>query len=69
MEYRGVQMIAKRTMEYIERKIRAGMPLKTVRSLCEEQLVLLGAQSFWYWNVGAFVFAGDETNLSISGRE
>lgn len=28
-----------------------------------------GADSFWYWNVGAFVFAGDETTVSVSGRE
>jgi len=26
----------------------------------------LGADSFWYWNVGAFVFAGDETTISVS---
>lgn len=29
----------------------------------------LGADSFWYWDVGAFVFAGDETILSVSGKE
>jgi Xaa-Pro aminopeptidase len=29
----------------------------------------LGADSFWYWDVGALVFAGDETTLSVSGRE
>lgn len=29
----------------------------------------LGADSFWYWDVGAFVFAGDETTLSVSGKE
>ena len=26
----------------------------------------LGADSFWYWDVGAFVFAGDETTVSVS---
>ena len=25
--------------------------------------------SFWYWDVGAFVFAGDKTTVSVSGRE
>ena len=29
----------------------------------------LGADSFWYWDVGAYVFAGDETTLSVSGKE
>ena len=68
MEHRDVQMIAKRTMEYIKREIRPGMALTDVRALCEDILVSLGADSFWYWDVGAFVFAGDETNLSVSGK-
>ena len=28
----------------------------------------LGADSFLYWDVGAFIFLGDETNVSISGK-
>ncbi len=28
-----------------------------------------GADSFWYWDIGAFVFSGDETTVSVSGRE
>lgn len=28
-----------------------------------------GADSFWYWDVGAFVFAGDETAVSVSGKD
>lgn len=28
----------------------------------------LGADSFWYWDIGAFVFAGDETTVSVSGK-
>lgn len=27
----------------------------------------LGAD--WYWDVGAFVFAGDETTVSVSGKQ
>ena len=27
------------------------------------------ADSFWYWDVGAFVFAGDETTVSVSGKQ
>ena len=34
-----------------------------------DKLRELGADSFWYWDVGAFVFAGDETTISISGTE
>ena len=32
-------------------------------------MIELGADSFGYWDVGAFVFAGDETTLSVSGKE
>ncbi len=68
-EYRDVQKIAKETIEYIKTEIRPGMSLPEVRGLCEEKMILLGADSFWYWNVGAFVFAGDETTVSVSGKE
>lgn len=39
-----------------------------VRSICEKFMLENGADSFWYWNVGAFVFSGDETTVSVSGR-
>lgn len=28
-----------------------------------------GADSFWYWDVDSFVFAGDKTAVSVTGRE
>ena len=31
-------------------------------------MIELGADSFWYWNIGAFIFSGNETALSISGK-
>ena len=69
MEYFEVQKIAKDTIDYIKKEIRAGMKLIDVRRLCEEKMLALGADSFWYWDVGAFVFSGDETTVSVSGRE
>ena len=45
------------------------MNLLEIRKLCEEKLLELGADSFWYWDVGAFVFAGDETTVSVSGKQ
>lgn len=47
--------------------VRPGMNLYKIRSLCEEKMIALGADSFWYWDVGAFIFSGDETTISISG--
>ncbi len=67
--YSQIQLAAKQTIEYIGRVIKPGMSLIAIRKACEEKLLELGADSFWYWDVGAFVFAGDETTISVSGRE
>lgn len=69
MEYSGVQRIAKNTIEFIKDKIQPGMALMEIRHLCEEKMYELGVDSFWYYDIGAFVFAGDETTVSVSGRE
>lgn len=45
-----------------------GMSLLKVRSIYEKFMLENCADSFWYWNVGAFVFSGDETTVSVSGR-
>ena len=68
-EYSCVQKIAKDTIEFIKTEIKPGILLSQVRSLCEEKMLELGADSFWYWDVGAFVFSGDETTVSVSGKE
>ena len=69
MQYTEVQNIAKKTIEFIKKKIQPGMTLLEIRKLCETKMMELGADSFWYWDVGAFIFAGDETTLSVSGKE
>lgn len=69
MEYREIQRATKDTISYIKTVIRPGMHLIDIRRLCEEKLLSLGADSFWYWDVGAFVFSGEETTVSVSGRE
>ena len=45
------------------------MNLLHLRKLCEQKMLELGADSFWYWDIGAFVFAGDETTVSVSGKQ
>lgn len=67
LEYKEVQKIAKDTIAYARKNIRSGMTLAEVREMCEKKLIELGADSFWYWDIGAFVFAGDETTISVSG--
>lgn len=68
MKYRQVQKIAKDTISYARELIKPGMNLQYVRKLCEDKMMELGADSFWYWDVGAFIFAGDETTVSVSGK-
>ena len=58
---------AKQTIEYISKVVKSGMSLMAIRKACEEKLLELGADSFWYWDVGAFVFARNETTISVSG--
>ena len=67
--YSQIQLAAKQTIEYIKKVIQPGMRLIAIRKACEEKLLESGADSFWYWDVGAFVFAGDETTISVSGRD
>ena len=69
LDYAKIQSIAKQTIEYIKKNIRPNQNLREIRELCEEKLLELGADSFWYWDVGAFVFAGDETTVSVSGKQ
>ncbi len=68
MQYSEVQAIAKQTISYIKSVIYPGMKLTEVRRFCDQKMLELGADSFWYWDVGAFCFAGDETTVSVSGK-
>lgn len=63
-----VQLIAKQTMSYIKSEIKVGMNLRDLRRLAESKMSALGATSFWYWDIGAFIFSGDQTTLSVSGK-
>ena len=69
MQHKKVQLIAKQTMDFIRKTISPGMKLTQVRRLCEDKMLELGADSFWYWDIGAFIFSGDETTKSVSGKE
>lgn len=68
MKYQQVQQIAKDTIDYARFHIKPGMNLLDIQKMCDDKMLELGADSFWYWDIGAFVFAGDETTVSVSGR-
>lgn len=63
-----VQQIAKQTMDFIKLQIKVGMSLQELRQIAESKMLSLGATSFWYWDIGAFVFSDDDTSLSVSGK-
>lgn len=67
--YFKVQSIAKDTIDYAKEIIKPGLNLVELRKMCENKMLELGADSFWYYNVGALIFAGDETIKSISGKD
>lgn len=63
-----VQEIAKQTVSFIKSRIKSGLSLRELRQLAESKMLSLGATSFWYWDIGAFIFSGEETTLSVSGK-
>lgn len=63
-----MQNLNRETMKKKKKNITVGMSLPEIRNICEKFMLENGADSFWYWNVGAFVFSGDETTVSVSGR-
>lgn len=67
--YSAMQDLNRAAVKHIDCTMKAGMNLRDIKALCEDYLLKNGADSFWYWDVGAFVFAGDETALSVSGRD
>ena len=69
MTYSEVQGIAKQTIVYLEKTIVSGMTVADIVSLAEQKMKALGVTKFWYWDIGALVFAGEETVLSVSGRD
>lgn len=67
--YFEMQNLNRAAIKYAAGIVKAGMNLSDIKTLCENYLLEHGADSFWYWDVGAFVFAGDETAVSVSGKD
>ena len=67
--YSSMQNLNRAAVKYVADTMKTGMSLPYIKKLCEDYLLENGAGSFWYWDVGAFIFAGDETALSVSGKD
>lgn len=64
-----MQELCKKTIKFAKQNIYVGMPLSELKNICECFMLENGADSFWYYGVGAFIFSGNETAVSISGRK
>jgi methionine aminopeptidase len=67
--YKEVQAVARETIEFLKSYIKEGVTEKKIKDSSEKFLRKKGIDSFWYYGVGAFVFVGRRTTISISGRE
>ena len=63
-----MQSLCRAAMAHLTARLRPGMHLTEVRRIAEDYLLAGGADSFWYHGVGAFVFSGTDTAVSVSGR-
>jgi len=63
-----VQEIARDTIEYLKTQIVPRITVKQIVELAETYMMAKGITSFWYYDIGAFVFAGEDTVRSVSGR-
>ena len=67
--YKNMQNLGRKTMNYISNIISPGVELASIKNECEKFLLNNGADSFWYWDVGAFIFSGKDTINSVSGKD
>ncbi len=67
--YSSMQDLNRSAIKYAADTIKIGISLSDIKELLENYLLENGADSFWYWDVGAFIFAGEETALSVSGKD
>ncbi len=56
-------------MEHVFSSIKPGMTEIDIKSIAEKFMICNGITSFWYYDIGALVYIGNRTTLSISGKE
>lgn len=64
-----MQQLARQTLKALADHLHPGMTLYEICSFCEEMMLQNGADSFWYYDIGALVYARDQTRISISGKD
>ena len=67
-KYKKVQTIAKETIEHLRSFIKEYVSEKEIKEEAEGFMKVNGIHSYWYHNIGAMVFVGERTIVSV-GRE
>lgn len=67
-KYVAVQNIAKETIQFLKSFIREGVTEREIKEAAEKFMFEKGVHSFWYHDIGTFVFVGERTLLSQSGK-
>ncbi len=68
-QYKKIQSIAKETIKFLKSFIKEGLSAKEIKEAAERFMNKKGVNSFWYYGIGAFIFIGEETTISISGKQ
>ncbi len=67
--HRKAQNIARATIEYLKSSIiKSGVSEREIKDAAERFMKEKGADSFWYYDIGAFVLIGNRTKDSFSGK-
>jgi methionine aminopeptidase len=69
LDYQTVQGKAKLVLTQVGRLATPGMSEEDIANLCVNLLELEGITETWYYDVPAFVLAGDRSIISVSGRD
>ena len=67
-KYKKVQAIARETIQFLRSFIKEGQSEKEIAEEAEKFMKQKGIISYWYHNIGAMVFVGERTIVSV-GRE
>lgn len=66
--YKKSQNLARQTIKFLNSFIKEGVTEIQIKEAAEDFMIKKGCENFWYYEIGAFVFVGKRTTISISGR-
>lgn len=67
-KYKKAQTISRETIEFLKSFVKEGRSEKEIVDAAEKFMKQKGINSYWYYDVGAMVFVGKRTAISMSGK-